>query len=250
MARYRVIIENNLYIGYSMNISIILPSFNEEENLQILLPQLNSILSIINSEYEIIVVDAKKSTDNSEAVCDKYNAKYFRQTENGYADAFRKGVANSKYELILVVDADNSQDISKIPLMYTEILNGADVVIGSRYTEGGKTEDPPVSVLMSKLLNNTYRILLGFKEKDVSTDFRIYRKHLIDGLVTQCSDFDVIEETLFLLKIKHPDIIIKEVPIHYKQRAEGVSKRKLLKFICGYIKLLFRLIRMKIKKKG
>ncbi len=233
-----------------MNISIILPSFNEEENLKILLPKLKSIISTIDCEYEIIVVDAMKSCDSSEEVCILNNASYIRQTEIGYADAFRKGVEESKYELVLVVDADNSQDIDKIPQMYAEILNGADVAIGSRYAEGGKTDDPIVSVIMSKLLNNTYRFLLGFKEKDVSTDFRLYRKHLLEGLVTECSDFDVIEETLFLLKKNNPAIIIKEVPIHYKQRAEGVSKRKLLKFIYGYIKLLLKLIGLRIKTKG
>ncbi len=233
-----------------MNISIIIPSFNEEKNLKILLPQLHRTILSLNIEYELIVIDAKSSEDNSENVCQKNNAKYIRQINTGYADAFRTGIANSQYESILVVDADNSQDIDKIPQMYAELLNGADVAIGSRYTRGGKTDDPPVSVIMSKLLNNTYRILLGFKEKDVSTDFRIYKKHLLDGLVTECGDFDVIEETLFHLKRNNPDLIIKEVPIHYKKRAEGVSKRKLLKFIYGYLKLLFRLIGMKIKKKG
>lgn len=233
-----------------MNISIILPSFNEEENLKIILPKLNSILSSVGTEFEIIVVDAKNSCDNSEDVCKKFNAKYSKQIDMGYADAFRKGITESVNELILIVDADNSQDIDKIPQMYSEIISGADVVIGSRYTEGGITDDPPISVLMSKLLNNTYRILLGFKEKDVSTDFRIYKKQMLDGLVTQCNDFDVIEETLFLLKKKYPNIIIKEIPIHYRQRAEGVSKRKLLKFICGYVRLLFRLIGLRIRKKG
>ncbi len=233
-----------------MNISVIMPSFNEEENLRILLPELNSILASIGSDYEIMVIDAKNSCDNSEDVCKANNARYFRQTDDGYADAFRTGINVSQYELILVVDADNSQDIDKIPEMYGEIMNGADVVIGSRYTENGKTDDPIISVIMSRILNNTYRIFLGFKEKDVSTDFRFYRKNLLDGLVTKCGDFDVIEETLFLLRQNYPDIIIKEVPIHYKQRAEGVSKRKLLKFIYGYIKLLIRLIVLRTGKKG
>ena len=233
-----------------MNLSVILPSYNEEENLRILLPELNSILASIGPDYEIIVIDAKKSYDNSEEICKANNVRYFRQTDDGYADAFRTGINVSQYELILVVDADNSQDIDKIPQMYREIINGADIVIGSRYTEGGKTDDPLISVIMSRILNNTYRIFLGFKEKDVSTDFRLYRKKLLDGVVTICGDFDVIEETLFLLKQNIPDITIKEVPIHYKQRAEGISKRKLLKFIYGYIKLLIRLIGLRIRKKG
>lgn len=231
-----------------MNITIILPSFNEEENLKILLPQLNRVLNSLDSDYEIIVVDAKNSNDNSEYVCKTNNAKYIRQKSYGYADAFKEGIKESEYPLVLVVDADNSQDISKIPLMYAEIINGADVVIGSRYIEGGVTDDPPASVLMSKLLNNTYRFFLGFNEKDISTDFRIYKKNLLDGIDTDCKNFDVIEETLFLLKKNNPRLIIKEIPIHYKKRAEGISKRKLLKFIYGYIKLFFRLIILRIRE--
>lgn len=233
-----------------MEISVIIPTYNEEENLKILLPGLHGILAGLRTSYELIVVDAKASQDCSEKTCSVFNAKYFRQINSGYADAIRTGIEKSSYGLILVVDADNSQDISKIPEMYDAVMNGADIAIGSRYTKGGKTDDPPVSVMMSKLLNGTYRLLLGFKEKDVSTDFRIYRKQLLCGIKTTCTDFDVIEETLFLLKRKFPDLKIVEIPIHYRQRAEGISKRQLLKFIRGYINLLFRLLKIRLKKKG
>lgn len=233
-----------------MNISVIIPSFNEEENLRILLPQLHRIISSLNINYELIVVDAISSEDESESVCYSNNTKYFRQTKDGYADAFKTGIANSQFDLILVVDADNSQDISKIPQMFKEVINGADVVIGSRYVKGGTTDDPAVSVVMSKLLNYTYRIFLGFKEKDVSTDFRIYKKYMLKEISTECNDFDVIEETLFCLKRHYHSLKVVEIPINYKKRAEGNSKRKLIKFILGYIKLLIRLVIIRIKKKG
>ncbi|MBR5498362.1 MAG: glycosyltransferase [Clostridia bacterium] len=233
-----------------MNISVIIPSYNEEGNLQILLPELNKILSSLHIGFELLVIDALMSEDNSKQVCDINNAKYIKQKEFGYADAFRTGIELSQFNCILVVDADNSQDISKIPEMYDKMLNGADVVIGSRYADGGTTDDPPTSVFMSKLLNYTYRILLGFNEKDVSTDFRMYRKELLDGIVTECSNFDVIEETLFYLKNQYKSLKIVEVPINYRQRSEGVSKRKLFVFICDYIRLLFRLFHLRITKKG
>lgn len=233
-----------------MNISIIIPAYNEENNLKILLPQLHGIVSTLNADYELIVVDALKSADNSEEVCKIHNAVYIRQKKNGYADAFHTGIKNSHYEAVLVVDSDNSQDISAIPQMFNALTNGNDVVIGSRYVSGGKTDDPLSSVIMSKLLNSTYRILLGFKEKDISTDFRFYKKFMLDNLDTQCTNFDVIEETLFNLKRNYPSLKVKEIPIHYKKRAEGVSKRKLVEFIIGYITLLFRLLKLRIKKKG
>lgn len=233
-----------------MNLSVIIPTYNEEENLKILLPELHRIIAGLNITYELLVVDAKTSQDRAEETCSVFNAKYFRQVNSGYADAIRIGIEKSGCGLVLVVDADNSQDISKIPDMYDAIINGADVAIGSRYTKGGKTDDPPISVLMSKLLNGTYRLLLGFKEKDVSTDFRIYRKHLLTEIKTTCTNFDMIEETLFLLKRKFSDLNVVEIPIHYRQRVEGISKRQLLKFIQGYIRLLFRLLKLRLSKKG
>lgn len=228
-----------------MNISVIIPAYNEEENLKILLPQLHGIISSLGCAYELIVADSQKTADNSEAVCKSNGAKYVIQSGSGYADAFRTGIKMSVYEAVLVVDADNSQDISRIPQMYDLLLSGADVVIGSRYVKGGTTDDPLVSVIMSKLLNFTYRVVLGFKQKDVSTDFRFYRKEKLKKIETSCENFDVIEETLFLLKKKYPDLKITEVPIDYKQRAEGVSKRRLLHFIAGYIKLTFKLFRLR-----
>lgn len=233
-----------------MNISIIIPAYNEEDNLKILLPQLHGIVSTLNTDYELIVIDALKSVDNSEEICKKYNAVYIRQKKLGYADAFHTGIRNSQHEAILVVDSDNSQDISAIPKMYDALINGNDVVIGSRYVSGGKTDDPLSSVIMSKILNYTYRILLGFKEKDISTDFRFYKKSMLENIVTECTNFDVIEETLFHLKRNCPALRVKEIPIHYRKRAEGVSKRKLIEFIIGYIRLLFRLLKLRIKKKG
>lgn len=228
-----------------MCISVIIPAFNEAENLKILLPELHSILSDICSEYEILVIDSRKSADSSENVCKANSAKYLRQNDFGYGDAFRTGIIKAIGEAILIVDADNSQDISKIPLMYEAFNEGFDVVIGSRYVEGATTKDPFTSVVMSKILNTTYRIALGFKERDISTDFRFYRRNMLMNIDTHCSDFDVIEETLFLLKKKYPSLKIKEVPIDYKQRTEGESKRRLLSFIFGYIKLLIKLFKLR-----
>ena len=229
-----------------MNISVIIPAFNEEDNLKILLPKLHLIISPVCNKYELLVIDSKKTADNSEKVCDENDAKYIRQTNNGYGDAFRMGIGAAKYGAVLVVDADNSQDISKIPAMYEALNNGYDIVIGSRYVKGATTKDPFLSVVMSKILNLTYRLVLGFEEKDISTDFRFYKKEMLENITTCCNNFDVIEETLFLIKKKYPDLKIKEIPIDYKQRAEGESKRQLFLFIAGYIKLLIKLFKLRL----
>lgn len=230
-----------------MTLSIIIPSFNEEKNLMYLLPELKSILKLTDTEYEIITVDAKDSTDNTKEVCKTNSVKYIKQTQKGYGDAFRTGISAAKNDFIMVVDADNSQDISKIPEMYKKMISGADIVIGSRYVKGGKTSDPPINIIMSRLLNTAYRTVLNLKQKDISTDFRIYDQKKLKAVTTTCKNFDVIEETLFLLKRAFPDIRIEEVPICYSQRLEGRSKRKLLKFISDYIRLLIRIVKIRLR---
>ena len=231
-----------------MNISVMIPAYNEEKNLICLIPELKFILDGIKAEYEIIVIDSKHSSDNSSSLCQDMAVRYKRQNGDGYGDAFRLGISSAESDFFLVVDADNSQDISKIPEMYKELLQGADIVIGSRYVKGGTTADPFVSRLMSKALNLAYRVVLGFKEKDISTDFRFYNTKKLKSIRTTCTNFDILEETLYLLKKEYPDIIIKEVPIDYKKRIEGTSKRKLFTFILDYIKLLSRLFILKHRR--
>lgn len=228
-----------------MGISVILPAFNEEQNLRVLLPKLKKIIEELTSDYEFIVVDALESTDDAESVCVQHNARYLRQKTEGYGNAFRDGIGACNFENVLVVDTDNSQDISKIPEMYNEMQKGAHIVIGSRYTEGGNTKDPILSVIMSKCLNLCFRLVLGFKQKDISTDFRFYNRDMLKSINPVCKNFDIIEETLFLLIKKYPNIDIREIPIDYQKRLEGISKRNLPLFIMDYIKLLFKLIKIK-----
>ena len=122
-----------------MNINIIIPAFNEEENLKILLPQLHSIVSSCCSEYEFLVIDSKNSADKSEYICKINNTRYFVQNSYGYADVFITGINKADGKAILIVDTDNSQDISKIPLMYEAFNQGFGVVIDSRYVKGATT---------------------------------------------------------------------------------------------------------------
>ncbi len=225
-----------------MGISVIIPAFNEAENLNKLIPLLHKICSSLCEKYELIVVDSKKTEDDSEKICRDRGAIYITQNGYGYGDAFRCGIRAATCESIVVVDADMSQDISKIPLMYKTLLEGMDVVIGSRYVKGGRTANPFISVMMSRILNCVFRLVLNVREKDISTDFRFYRAELLKNIETTCENFDVIEETLFLLKLNNPELRISEIPIDYKPRTEGVSKRRLFKFIVSYLKLIVRIL--------
>ena len=229
------------------SLSIVLLAYNEEENLKEFIPRLIENVNTLNIDYEILVIDSAKPTDNTASVCQQFNASYIPQEEPFYGGAFRTGIKYAKNDRMLVLDVDGSHQPESIPDVYKKAINGYDLVIGSRYVKGGKTNDVFSSKLMSFLLNTTFRVALGIKAKDISTSFRIYKTAQLKNVTLKCRNFDVLEEVVYLLKVDNKNFKIGEVPIYFDKRIYGESKRKLLPFIITYLKTLFRLTGMRIK---
>ena len=152
-------------------ISVVLLAYREEESLKLLFPRLIEKMNALGEEYELIVVDTATPEDNTSEVCEKYGARYVNQEEPGFGGAYRKGISVIKGDKMLVLDSDGSHDPKFIPDIYNKFLEGFDVVIGSRYTKGGKTEDAISSRIMSHILNGVYRLVTGVRAKDLSTNF-------------------------------------------------------------------------------
>lgn len=231
-----------------MGISTVLLAYQEAENLKILIPKIKKQLDRIGEEYEIIVVDTEQKTDDTDRVCQDYQVKYVNQKYPGFGGAFRTGIECATMELFLILDSDGSHDPKYIPQLYQAFRSGADLVIGSRYVKGGKTNDSILSVMMSKILNTVFRLVLGIRAADISTDYRLYQTQQLKNISLQCENYDVLQEVLLQLKLQKLDFCIKEVPITFQKRIYGESKRQLLRFVISYMKTLFRLIRIKVSK--
>lgn len=229
-------------------ISVVLLAYREEESLKILFPRLIEKIDSLNEEYEMIVVDTAQPQDNTKDVCDKYGAIYVNQEDPGFGGAYRKGISVMKGDKMLVLDSDGSHNPIYIPDIYNKFIEGYDVVIGSRYTKGGKTEDAVSSRIMSHILNGIYRIVTGVKAKDLSTNFRMYRADVLREIKLTCTNYDVLEEVLLLMKLKvGKNFKVAEIPITFNKRLAGESKRRLIPFIISYIKTMFRLIGIRIR---
>ena len=233
-----------------MELSIILPSFLEEENLKMILPELNNVLNNKKINYEILVVDTQQPMDGTKTVCEENNAIYInRKNGNLYGDAIRTGLSFAKGSNIIIMDADGSHDTKDVLRLFEEIKKtNADIVVGSRYCKGGNTDNGLILVAMSWCLNLTYRVLFGFRIKDVSNSFRIYKAEQLKKITLECDNFDIVEEILIKLKMKYGNIFIKEIPITFKKRNKGESKRDLVKFIFSYLKTIKRLMDIRNKK--
>ena len=225
-----------------MGITIALLAYKEEENLKVLLPQIIEYIKKVDTEYEIIVVDTEQPLDHTEAICNAYNVRYVNQRYMGFGGAFRTAIEEANYEYFLIMDSDGSHNPIYIPEIYRMYMTEkADVVIGSRYVKGGKTCDSFSSIVMSKILNTVFRICLGIKAHDISTDYRMYNTDQLKKVVLENKNYDVLQEVLLKMKLNKPDLKIKEIPITFTKRMFGESKRKLIPFIISYIKSLFKL---------
>ena len=228
-----------------IKVSVIIPSYLEEENLRIIIPRLKNEMQKLGDDYEILVVDTVHAMDYTEDVCRHNKVTYLNRINgNNYGDAVRTGIINACGEYIIFMDADGSHSPEFINKLY-QYKDDYDVVIASRYVEGGATDNNRILILMRWVVNIVYSIVLNLKCKDVSNSFKLYRRDLLKYLNLYCSNFDIVEEILFKLKKTNNNLKIKEVPFSFKKRMFGETKRNLLLFMISYI---FTLIKLRFGK--
>ena len=224
----------------NLELSVIIPAYKEAENLQILLPRLTKTLRELTDKFEVLIIDTMSPMDNAPAICKEVGATYIsRSGGNNYGDAIRTGIKSAQGKFTLFMDADGSHPPEFIRELF-QWRNNFDVVVASRYVDGGNTENPKILILMSRVLNLSYSIILNLKCKDVSNSFKLYKTGQLNGLQLYCQNFDIVEEILYKLNKKRA-IKIKEIPFTFRKRIHGESKRNLILFVFTYLYTLMKL---------
>jgi len=222
-------------------LSVVLPSFEEAGNLSWLLPQLRSELRGLDISFEILVVDAEIPRDETPEICRMNEVSYVPRLGGAlYSHALKTGIARATGRWILCMDSDGSHPPSFVKTMWS-VRNQADLVIASRYVKGGGTENPAVLIFMSYLVNLTFRMVLGIRCRDLSNSFRLYRGDALRSLSLECRNFDILEEILLKLSLRHAGFSILEIPFTFKKRKAGRTKRDLVAFMFSYLGTLRRL---------
>ena len=222
-------------------ISVIIPSYLEEENLRIISPRIEHILSQLKKAYEVLIIDTMEKMDNTESVCKEFNFTYInREGGNYYSNAVITGIKYAKGKYIIFMDADGSHSPEFIPKLI-EHANDFDVIVASRYVKGGSIDNSTLLVLMSRMVNFGYSFVLNLRCKDISNSFKLYQASDLKALHLTSKNFDIIEEILYKLKRKNKDIKIKEIPFAFKERMFGTTKRNLFAFIFSYLVTLIKL---------
>ena len=158
-------------------ISLVIPAYQEEENLRFLLPEIHKVLKETRQPYEIIVVDTCRPMDHTEELCRTQNALCIRCLDNdNYGNAVRAGINQAQYDKTVFMDGDDFHRPVEIPQMPEAMeKEKPDLVIGSRYVAGGTSSNGVVLELLSVILNWVFRWTFHLSVKDLSGSFRMYR---------------------------------------------------------------------------
>jgi len=211
---------------------VIIPTYNEAENLPKLVEQ---ILSLNVEKLEALIID-DNSPDGTGQIADKLAERYPGQVEvlhrggklglgkayvDGFAYALKKGA-----EAIVHMDADLSHPPQIIP-KFLEKIEEYDMVVGSRYVPGGNI-DPSLALwrkFLSKAGNRYVRMIAGLRVRDATSGFRCFRREVLEGIELQkirSANYIFLVEMAYACQRK--GYRIAEVPISFRARARGQSK--------------------------
>jgi len=224
-----------------LSVTIIIPVYNEGENIVYVVNNLKNELNKIPVEYEIIVID-DGSNDNTKEVLkslNKENIKVITHPENmGYGEAILTGIKNAKYEYIATIDADGSYLAEDLVKLVSEI-EGYDLVIGARKGKEfwGSMLKHPARLLFLFLAEFT----VGEKIPDVNSGLRIFKKSSFLELkfpaICRGFSFSSTMTLAFLAEGK----FVKFVPISYLPR-KGKSKVNYIRDTLRTLQVLVEII--------
>ncbi len=218
-------------------ISVLVPVINEAGNIGVLVERIRKSVEGITRKYEIIVVDGH-STDNTVQAAQNVGAIVILQKNTGFGGALRDGFTAAKGTYVITIDGDLSHEPEMIKALWDQ-REYADIIIASRYVRGGSAVQSFSRKLLSRSLNLFFSLFLSIPAKDTSSNFRMYKKSVLEELETECTKFDVLQEILVLALSR--GFNIKEVPMHYQPRQYGVSKAKIMSFVKAYSGTFMRL---------
>lgn len=214
------------------DLSIVIPAWNEGENLRLLLPQLSKALADLGLRYEVIVAD-HEATDDTASICTREGARLLMISGKGYGTSLREAFATAQGEYVLTMDADLSHPSEFIQDLWRK-KGDYDVVIASRYIRGGSADMPLTRLVLSRILNGTFSIALQMPVQDLSSGFRLYRRAVLQETSPEGRDFNILQE--ILTKAVCRGFTVGEIPFSYQRRGSGSSHARLAAFAVEYLK--------------
>jgi glycosyltransferase involved in cell wall biosynthesis len=198
-------------------VSVIIPTLNEAQNLPHVFARLPHRL------HEVIVVDGFSEDGTTDVARELWpTATIVLQQRPGKGDALRCGFEAATGDILVMLDADGSADPAEIPRFVEALMEGVDFAKGSRFREGGGSED--ITRLRSagnRVLNGAVNLLFRTQYSDLCYGYNAFWRHCLPAMNVDCSGFEV--ETLINIRIARAGLDIREVPSFERERIHGQS---------------------------
>jgi dolichol-phosphate mannosyltransferase len=228
-----------------MDLSVVIPMYNEAENAEFTLKQVGDALISLRGDYEVVVVD-DGSVDNTHEVLNRLAKENGRirvvsyQKNRGRGMALRTGFKVAKGEIIISIDADLSYDPHYIPEVFETLKaeRDIDVVLASPYMPGGGVQDVPfLRLWISRLGNRVLRFAMPNRIYTSTCIFRGYRREVLDSLELEAEGKEIHLE--ILSKVIALGFRVREIPAILTGRKKGQSKFKLKRTAVSHLAFSF-----------
>ncbi|GAA1495787.1 glycosyltransferase family 2 protein [Paeniglutamicibacter kerguelensis] len=199
------------------NVSLIIPTLNEAKNLVHVLPTIPDIVD------ELIIVDGESTDGTLDVVRElRPDAVIVLEQRHGKGHALRAGFEAARGDIIVMMDADGSMDVSDIVVFVASLQSGADVVKGSRFVQGGGSSDLTLLRTAGNLaLTQAVRMVFGGRYSDLCYGYMAFWRHVLPAFEGEVGGFEV--ETFLNIRALAAGLRVVEVASFESSRIHGES---------------------------
>ena len=192
-------------------LSIVMPCLNEAETLEICIKKAQAFFEKHDVHGEVVIAD-NGSTDGSQAIAERLNARVVPVAEKGYGNALKGGIKAAKGKYVIMGDADDSYDFSKLELFVEKLREGHDLVMGNRFKGGVKKGAMPFlhKYLGNPVLSFIGRLFFNIKIGDFHCGLRGFSKEAFHKMKLNTTGMEFASE--MIVKSKLNGLTFAEVP--------------------------------------
>jgi glycosyltransferase involved in cell wall biosynthesis len=201
-------------------LSVVLPAYNEAENVERAVAHAVEVLEKLTEHFEVIVVNDGSSDDTAGVARELVRAHHPRVRllshvrNRGYGAALRTGFYHARHDLVFYTDADNQFDVAELAYMIPRI-DECDMVVGFRVYR----YDTVLRSVLSWIYNRLVRVLFRVRVRDVDCSFKLIRREVLDKITIESDDF--FADTELVARARRWNFRIAEMGVRHYPRVAG-----------------------------
>jgi dolichol-phosphate mannosyltransferase len=235
-----------------MDLSIIIPCYNEADNVTKLKKELQPVINELSrtNSIEIIFVDDGSTDDTLSKLKTHFNSDSLKhtclifekhETNKGLGAALRTGFYAAQGDSVVTTDSDGTYKFTNIPELLYQLNEGVDIVTASPYhPQGGVAGVPEYRLILSRGSSMIYRLLVDWNIHTYTCLFRAYRREVIEKIIFNSDGF--LAGTELMVKGMLSGYHVTEFPAVLYARVHGYSKAKIYQTILAHLKFQARIL--------